>query len=106
MFAHTALLARARGSDASDAACVPAPRSENQCWVIAAAQTGKHNPNVQTAPGQALRESYGHACIIDPFAHAAPAAAAAAAAAAERAARRSYCTRTRTVAQVGRRCGG
>ena len=31
---------------------------ENQCYVIAAAQTGKHN---------AKRASYGHACIIDPW---------------------------------------
>ena len=31
---------------------------ENQCYVIAAAQTGKHN---------AKRSSYGHSCIIDPW---------------------------------------
>ena len=31
---------------------------ENQCYVIAAAQTGNHNPK---------RSSFGHACIIDPY---------------------------------------
>jgi len=31
---------------------------ENQCWVIAAAQTGRHNER---------RESYGHTLIIDPW---------------------------------------
>lgn len=31
---------------------------ENQCYVVAAAQTGKHNPK---------RSSYGHAMIIDPW---------------------------------------
>lgn len=31
---------------------------ENQCYVVAAAQTGRHNPR---------RESYGHSLIIDPW---------------------------------------
>ena len=31
---------------------------ENQCYVVAAAQTGRHNPK---------RSSYGHACVIDPW---------------------------------------
>jgi len=31
---------------------------ENQCWVVAAAQTGRHNEK---------RESYGHSLIIDPW---------------------------------------
>ena len=31
---------------------------ENQCYVVAAAQVGKHN---------AKRETYGHACVIDPW---------------------------------------
>ena len=31
---------------------------ENQCYVVAAAQTGRHNEK---------RTSYGHACIIDPW---------------------------------------
>lgn len=31
---------------------------ENQCWVVAAAQTGRHN---------AKRDTYGHAMIIDPW---------------------------------------
>jgi predicted amidohydrolase len=31
---------------------------ETQCYVIAAAQTGRHND---------ARESYGHACVIDPW---------------------------------------
>jgi predicted amidohydrolase len=52
---------------------------ENQCFVVAAAQAGVHNPNVTVPvdkevkedkeakkPGP-LRESYGHACVIDPW---------------------------------------
>jgi len=39
---------------------------ENQCYVIAAAQTGKHNDGLVGEGGQ-IRESYGHACIIDPW---------------------------------------
>ncbi|PAA80395.1 hypothetical protein BOX15_Mlig027646g3, partial [Macrostomum lignano] len=31
---------------------------ETQCWLVAAAQAGSHNPR---------RHSYGHACIIDPW---------------------------------------
>jgi predicted amidohydrolase len=31
---------------------------ENQCYVLAAAQTGRHNPR---------RDTYGHAMIIDPW---------------------------------------
>merc|ERR1712062_468002 len=31
---------------------------ENQCWVIAAAQCGNHNPN---------RSSYGHSMVVDPW---------------------------------------
>ncbi|KAJ3225592.1 hypothetical protein HK099_006532 [Clydaea vesicula] len=31
---------------------------ENQCYVVASAQIGKHNAN---------RESFGHACVIDPW---------------------------------------
>jgi len=43
--AHWELLLRARAA-------------ETQCYVVAAAQTGRHNPK---------RESYGHAMIIDPW---------------------------------------
>jgi len=35
---------------------------ETQCYVVAAAQTGKHNPDIT-----GTRETYGHACIIDPW---------------------------------------
>jgi predicted amidohydrolase len=35
---------------------------ENQCWVIAPAQTGSHDD-------AGLRESYGHAMIVDPWGH-------------------------------------
>jgi predicted amidohydrolase len=31
---------------------------ENQCWVVAPAQWGRHNPR---------RASYGHTCVIDPW---------------------------------------
>lgn len=33
---------------------------ENQCYVVAAAQTGKHNEK---------RQSYGHAMVVDPWGH-------------------------------------
>jgi len=36
----------------------PARAIENQCYVIAAAQYGKHNEK---------RESYGHSVVIDPW---------------------------------------
>ncbi len=35
---------------------------ENQCWVLAPAQCGKHDD-------AGLRESYGHAMILDPWGH-------------------------------------
>ena len=35
---------------------------ENQCWVLAPAQHGKHDD-------RGLRESYGHAMIVDPWGH-------------------------------------
>jgi len=35
---------------------------ENQCWVVAAAQYGRHDD-------QGLKESYGHAMIVDPWGH-------------------------------------
>ena len=35
---------------------------ENQCWVLAPAQHGKHDD-------RGLRESYGHAMILDPWGH-------------------------------------
>jgi len=35
---------------------------ENQCWLIAPAQSGSHDDD-------ALRESFGHAMIIDPWGH-------------------------------------
>ena len=35
---------------------------ENQCWVIAPAQCGSHDDG-------GLRESYGHAMIVDPWGH-------------------------------------
>ena len=35
---------------------------ENQCWVLAPAQYGKHDD-------AGLRESYGHAMILDPWGH-------------------------------------
>jgi deaminated glutathione amidase len=31
---------------------------ENECYVVAAAQYGQHNPK---------RASYGHACVVDPW---------------------------------------
>jgi len=40
---------------------------ETQCYVVAAAQSGQHNASLQLETKGALRESYGHACIIDPW---------------------------------------
>lgn len=35
---------------------------ENQCWVVAPAQTGRHDDG-------GLRESFGHAMVVDPWGH-------------------------------------
>ena len=48
----------ATGSAGHWFALLKARAIENQCYVVAAAQTGVHNPK---------RSSYGHACIIDPY---------------------------------------
>ena len=47
-----------KGSAGHWFALLKARAIENQCYVIAAAQTGIHNPK---------RSSFGHACIIDPY---------------------------------------
>ncbi|MCC7539736.1 MAG: carbon-nitrogen hydrolase family protein [Deltaproteobacteria bacterium] len=40
---------------------------ESQCWVLAPAQSGEHFRSVRSDGREQVRESYGHALIVDPW---------------------------------------